>query len=146
MSVYDMAKDAVKIAQKADNIELVQKILDIQKEALEMQDTIQGKNEEIGILRSEINKLEDVIATRDAYVLDRGVYWLVDDTEREQPFCPTCKAKDVIVPMQKVRDGVDKRQSLWSCSDNQCRTRANPWDYKRPSQIRTRGENWNVFS
>lgn len=144
MSVYDMAKDAVKIAQKADNIELVKKILDIQKEALEMQDTIRGKNEEIGVLRSEINKLEDIIATRDAYVLDRGVYWLVSDMEHEQPFCPTCKAKDAIVPMQKVRDGADKRQSLWSCSDNQCRTRANPWDYKRPSQIRT-GESWNAF-
>ena len=46
MSLYEFIKDAIKVAQKADNIELYQKLLDIGAQALEMQDELRRLTEE----------------------------------------------------------------------------------------------------
>lgn len=51
MGLYDGIKDVAKIIQKADNIELYQKLLDLSSQALEMQD-------EILRLTSENNELK----------------------------------------------------------------------------------------
>ena len=41
MSLYEGIKDAAKIVQKADNIELYQKLLDLSSQALDLQAQIQ---------------------------------------------------------------------------------------------------------
>ncbi len=40
MSFYDGFKDVLSVAQKADNIDLYRKLLDLSAQALEMQDEI----------------------------------------------------------------------------------------------------------
>ncbi len=127
MSLYEAAKDAVKIAQKADNIELVQKVLDVQKEALDMQEKMQRKNDEIATLRQNLKLLELEIREKGNYVLEKSVYWKTDDVDRAQPYCPTCHSKGIVLPMQKVWSGYDPRNSPWSCSDKGCSTFADPW-------------------
>ena len=46
MSLYEGIKDAAKIVQKADNIELYQKLLDLSSQALDLQAQIQKLTEE----------------------------------------------------------------------------------------------------
>lgn len=53
MGVCEAAKDALKVAQKADNIELVQKLLDVQKMALDMQEKMQEQQNKIIELQKE---------------------------------------------------------------------------------------------
>ena len=40
MGLYDGIKDVAKVVQKADNIELYQKLIDLSAQALDMQNTI----------------------------------------------------------------------------------------------------------
>ena len=40
MGLYDGIKDVAKVVQKADNIELYQKLLDLSSQALDMQNTM----------------------------------------------------------------------------------------------------------
>lgn len=46
MGLYDGIKDVAKVVQKADNIELYQKLLDLSSQALDMQNTINLLTEE----------------------------------------------------------------------------------------------------
>ena len=46
MGLYDGIKDVAKVVQKADNIELYQKLLDLSSQALDMQNTISNLVEE----------------------------------------------------------------------------------------------------
>ena len=52
MGIYEGLKDAINIAQKADNIDLYRKLLDLSKEALDLQ-------EENARLRQELSTLKD---------------------------------------------------------------------------------------
>ncbi len=128
MSLYEAAKDAVKIAQKADNIELVQKVLDVQKGALDMQEKMHEKNEEIEKLKSKIKSLKETLEHKEDYYLDKSVYWKSDDKEQLQPYCPSCFAKEIVIPMQKAWPRSSAKNSIWVCADKQCNTHSNPWD------------------
>jgi hypothetical protein len=128
MSLYDMAKDAAKLAQKADNSELFQKLLEVQQQALEMQEKLQKKNEEIEKLKTENEILSSALTTQDDYVLGKSVWWRADDQAHEQPYCPTCKANGKILPMQKDWTKFSGHESPWTCSDKKCNTHANPWN------------------
>ena len=90
MGFYEAAKDALTLAQKADNIELVQKLMDVQSAALDMQHQLQIKDEEIFKLRQDIKKLQD----RKKYVYEEGHKWLIDVKRPDIKFCPTCMNRD----------------------------------------------------
>ena len=60
MSFYDGIKDAIKVAQKTDNIELYQKLLDIGAQALDMQDELFHLKEENAKLKKK-NDLRPLI-------------------------------------------------------------------------------------
>lgn len=57
MSIYGLIKDAASIAQKADNIDLYRKLLDVSAQALEMQNELYRLNNEI----SELKKIQDLL-------------------------------------------------------------------------------------
>lgn len=90
MSLYDAAKDAFKLAQKSNDMELIQKILDVQKAALELQDQLQGKNAEVLELKKEIEELK----TQGGLEIVEGSDWLVDPRHPGQRYCPTCYYRD----------------------------------------------------
>lgn len=90
MGVYEVVKDALSLAQKADNIELVQKILDIQNEAIEMQHQIQEKHEEVFNLKQKIKALEE----RKKYKYESGHKWYVSPENSDVKLCPTCMNRD----------------------------------------------------
>lgn len=90
MSVYEVAKDALKLAQKADNAELVQKILDVQEQALNMQEKQFELIKKIDKLELEISELKN----RKKYVYDEGHLWKVDPENPRIKLCPTCLNRD----------------------------------------------------
>lgn len=89
MSVYDMVKDAAKLAQKADNIELVQKLLDVQNASLEMQERHVKLLEKNTALESEISKLKEM----KKLVFPEGEKYLIDPDAPDRPLCPVCTRK-----------------------------------------------------
>lgn len=90
MSLYDAAKDAVKIAQKADNIELIQKLLDVQEQALETQEKQFQLYQVIAEKDSEIKKLKET----GELVLDGKHTWLIVRDDPDHKYCPVCARRD----------------------------------------------------
>jgi len=90
MSLYDAAKDALKIAQKADNIDLIQKLLDVQESALDMQ----AKQQE---LQAKLAKAEGEIAslkTLAKFKLMDGHTYMIDQDSPQRSLCPVCTMKN----------------------------------------------------
>lgn len=79
MGMYDMFKDAVSMAQKADNIELVKTILELQQEVLDMQEKNRELNEENRKLKGLIDELKIVEFKDDCYYFDG-----------DGPYCSRC--------------------------------------------------------
>ena len=84
MSLYDAAKDAVRLAQKVDNIELIQKLLDVQQQALDMQEKQQLLNIQVGELKMQISRLK----ASKKFVFAEGKNYLIDPEHSERHLCP----------------------------------------------------------
>lgn len=87
MSVYDVIKDEVKIAQKVDNVELYRMLLDIQKESLDLLDENQKLKEKIGELEDN-NKIGESLIFKDYF------YYKIDDKDLKEPYCSNCWDSD----------------------------------------------------
>ena len=83
MGVYEVLKDAVTLAQKADNVDLLRKLLDAQKELLDLQ----AENQK---LRTENAKLRDDedIGKQLEHLGD--AYWDTRNGQRVGPYCTVC--------------------------------------------------------
>lgn len=79
MGMYDVFKDAISMAQKADNIDLVKTILSLQQEMLK----IQEENTE---LIEENKKLKNVIEDIKKVEFKNNSYYF----ENEGPYCTKC--------------------------------------------------------
>lgn len=96
MGLYEAIKDAYNIAQKADNIELIQKMLDVQKLALDMQEKQQQQNKKIVELEKELETLSDL----SKYEFADGKNYLIDPAYPSRRFCPLCtKSRKIPVPI-----------------------------------------------
>jgi hypothetical protein len=96
MSLYDAAKDALRLAQQADNVELVQKIIDVQAQALDMQEAQQKQNQTIIVLRKEVDKLKEM----KKYDFADGENYLIDTDNPSRKLCPYCTRKhNIPVPL-----------------------------------------------
>lgn len=124
-----------------DTLALITRVVGLGKKAthLDYEEALQAAREailqqkELNLnLRDENRSLKEKLVAAEEYVLERGVYWEAGDTERDQPFCPSCYSKGNIVPLQKLWNGYDKKQSPWTCPDAKCKATFNPWDYKEP--------------
>lgn len=89
MSLYEVVKDAAKLAQKADNTELIQKLLDAQNMALEMQEKQLVYTSKITSLEQEISLLKEM----KKLVFAPGKKYLIDPSHPERPLCPVCTRK-----------------------------------------------------
>lgn len=83
MSFYDAIKDAVKIAQQADNIDLLRLLLDVQKESLDLL-------EENRQLRERIKELEDNSKIGESLIFKYNCYYKENDKDFKEPFCTNC--------------------------------------------------------
>jgi predicted Zn-ribbon and HTH transcriptional regulator len=89
MSLYEMVKDAANLAQKADNIELVRKLLDVQNIAIEMQEKQLILNTKIEELNNEIKNLKEM----KRIIFAEGEKYLIDPAFPDRPLCPVCTRK-----------------------------------------------------
>jgi hypothetical protein len=90
MSMYEAVKDVVRLAQKADNVELTQKLIDLQQMALDMQDKQQQQGIQIFKLETEnanLKKLEQL-------EFAEGHNYLVDPRFPNRRLCPHCSPKN----------------------------------------------------
>ena len=90
MGFYEGLKDAINIAQKADNIDLYRKLLDLSRDALDLQ-------EENSRLKQEVLELKSVKSTEeDLYtVYGDGIYYVtLKDDPLNIRYCAICWAKD----------------------------------------------------
>lgn len=87
MGIYDVAKDALSIAQKADNIHLYQKILEIQALALDLQN-------DNSKLIEEIKKLKNDEEIDSKLIFKNNSYYMKNNEKEDGPFCSMCWDKD----------------------------------------------------
>lgn len=83
MSFYDAFKDAISLAQKADNIELYRQLLDLSAQALDLQ-------AEVARLTEENRKLKDKLTTKGNVVRHKGAYITLSDDINQIPYCAIC--------------------------------------------------------
>jgi len=83
MSIIDDIKSVTKTIQQADNIELYQKILDVQAGALEVV-------EENNKLRDENRELKEKLKVKENLKYERNSYWIEAGDKKDGPFCSRC--------------------------------------------------------
>lgn len=102
MAIYDFIKDAIGVAQKADNIDLYKKLLDIGQMALDLQNENSELKKQIEDLKRTEDFEKDVIRQIEPY------YTLKSDGEDSKLYyCATCLGKDRI-KIQMYYDGESK--------------------------------------
>ena len=74
MSIYSNIKDVAEVLQKADNIDLYRKLIDVSNEALEIQDEVIRLREENAQLKKR-GSLENVVVRHEEPIVTRS-----DDT------------------------------------------------------------------
>jgi len=94
MGLIEDAKEAVRLVQEIDNIELYRKILDLQAEAIELMEKLREKDEKIA-------QLEDIGSVE---IRNNFAYRVIND-KISGPYCPRCFSKDrKLVDLLNIRD------------------------------------------
>lgn len=109
MSFYDAFKDAMSIAQKADNVELYRQLLDLSAQALDLQAEVLRLKEENAELKKTNETEADIEYYVDAFVTKKSdkkpikycaACWVdkkklvpIQDRQFENYLCPLCKAE-----------------------------------------------------
>lgn len=82
MGIYDDGKAILEFIQKSDNIELYKKMLDIQKQSLEIWD-------ENTKLNAKVIELEDKLIFKGKLIHRNNAYWF-EEAGRQVPICTGC--------------------------------------------------------
>ena len=99
MGLYDAMKDAVNLAQKADNIELYRQLLDLSAQALDLQSEVAKLREENAMLKKQKDIEADIEYYVDAFVTKKS------DTKPIK-YCAACWVdKKKLVPIQIMNAG-----------------------------------------
>ena len=97
MGLYEGIKDAIGIAQKADNIELYRQLLDLGAQALEMQSEIARLTAE----NEELKKAKDIESDIEYYV---DAFVTRKTNEKPIKYCAACWIdKKKLVPLQDIQ-------------------------------------------
>lgn len=83
MSVYDALKDVIRVVQKADNVELYCKLLDVGSQALELQDELCRLKEENSFLKEKNNLTSLIERHQEAFITRK-------DENGELRYCSHC--------------------------------------------------------
>lgn len=112
MGLYDAMKDAINLAQKADNIELYRQLLDLSSQALELQAQVARLKEENAELRKKEDLSSSIIRHAEPFITKAGDEatlrycthcWDADqkliqlrcDEEDATFICPHCKVSGI---------------------------------------------------
>ncbi|MBN2734758.1 MAG: hypothetical protein JXQ82_07880 [Methanomicrobiaceae archaeon] len=92
MSFYEALKDAASLAKKVDNIELYQKLLDLQAQALDIQSDNSEKQKRINELESEISRLKEVqkINAEDVVQDTNYPFFTLESEGNKIKYCSNC--------------------------------------------------------
>lgn len=83
MGVLDTIKDVATLVQKADNIELNQKILELQSQIMNLLN-------ENHTLRGQVRDLSERVELQDSLTFKDNMYWRTLDEGVDGPFCSKC--------------------------------------------------------
>lgn len=103
MGWFDTFKDVLTVAQKADNVELIKQLLDLNNQALTMQEEIRQLKEENVELRKEKDLESRIIRHEEPYVTLR-------DETPEIRYCAVCWGVD-----KKLVQFYDNQRSCVIC-------------------------------
>ena len=110
MGFYDAFKDAVDIAQKADNIDLYRKLLDLSKDALDLQNEVYKLTEENKQLKAELNRVSEMNDLENDLELTKdGFYIRISEREEGKniQYCAACwQNNKKLMPFIKTIGGV----------------------------------------
>ncbi len=91
MGWYEAVKDAISVAQKADNLDLMRQLLEVQKE-------IQDMSNEMSILKSDNRELRKKLNTKESVKYDRTLNLYYSEGEDGKiDYCPVCWSRDSIL-------------------------------------------------
>lgn len=88
MSLYEGLKDVISIAQKADNVELYRMLIDISKEALDLQNDLYNLAKENKELKELLNNQKKIIYHKNEYFIT------LENDESGMHYCGTCWGAD----------------------------------------------------
>lgn len=95
MGFYDAFKDALSVAQKADNVELYRQLLDLCAQALDLQE----ENARLKSENAELRKAKDLEAR---IVRHKQPFISLNDDEQHLPYCALCWAKENKLYQMKI--------------------------------------------
>ena len=116
MSFYDAFKDVLSVAQKADNIELYKKLLDLSAQALDLQ-------AEIARLKEENDQLKRRKIDADRIVRHKQPYLTFSDDDQHLKYCAVCwDGEQLLIQMNEISEwsGENKKLRCHKCG-NSCR-------------------------
>lgn len=116
MGFYDAMKDAVNLAQKADNIELYRQLLDLSAQALDLQAEVARLREENADLKKNRELESKIIRHSNPYITLTG-------DEKELMYCATCWDKERKLIQMKEQKIYDSPQVVCNICKNRCRIR-----------------------
>lgn len=91
MGWYEAVKDAINVAQKADNLDLMRQLLEVQKE-------IQDMNHEMAELRVENRELRVALNKKESVKYDKTLnLYFNESSEGRVDYCPVCWSKESIL-------------------------------------------------
>lgn len=97
MDAIKILKDVFNIAQKSNDIDMVQKVISAQQSVLEMQEKIQKLNEDNFKLRKQLEKNKEIEYYRNVPIITM---------KKDSPkifYCGVCYGKDAnLIPLQKI--------------------------------------------
>lgn len=100
MGWYEAVKDAINVAQKADNLDLIRQLLEVQKE-------IQDMSHEMAQLKAENRELREALDKKESVKYDMRLnLYYIDGSEGRINYCPVCWSKEAILaPVIKWENG-----------------------------------------
>ena len=112
MGLYEGIKDAIGIAQKADNIELYKQLIDLSSQALDMQT-------EIAKLREVNLELQKSKHTKKRLVRHEQPYLTLEGDNPKVCYCAVCWGKDEkMIQMERINRDNDQIKLFCSVCDN----------------------------
>ena len=127
MSFIEKAREAIKIVQKLDNIELFQKILDLEADGLEMSSKLLEKDKKINDLENQIKELKEILRFKKK-VFKLGTFYFEKDKQGNWIFpglCPNCwEADHKPISLQHY-----VRRGIGNIKDNYCPNCQNKFIY-----------------
>ncbi|HSX45022.1 MAG TPA: hypothetical protein VLF39_02855 [Candidatus Saccharimonadales bacterium] len=133
-SAADVYGKAKKIPEQKQILEGLAVIAVLQQEKFDLEEKIRN-------IAIKLRKAREQLDTRSRFELAYSVYWLKTDKDKDQPYCPSCYAVGLEMPLQ-ADERHSKKSTWWRCPNKDCQGAFNPWDYHEPIHHSSGFEPW----